>query len=110
MIRANTGNLEGHSFVYWLEPECILERIEKSNNEELYQFRNAFKAVYDARVYYEHIKDDYRHLIAIYYGVEALDTSAWEEVKRAYEDWIFNVFSKYLERIKPDVDFEQTLT
>lgn len=99
---ANKGNLEGHSFIYWLEPERILERIVGSNNKELYQFRNALRAVYDTRVYYEHMKDDYYHLKALHDGVETLDTSAWGEVKKAYKDWIANDISRYLERIKPD--------
>lgn len=97
---ANKGNLAGYSFVYWLQPIRILERIKGSNNTELNQFRIALNSVYATRVYYEHMKDDYNHLKAIHDGVRALDTSTWGEVKRAYKDWIVNDISGYLERIK----------
>ena len=48
---ANTGNIIGHSFVYWLETAQILDRINSSDNAELYQFRCALQCVYDAHVY-----------------------------------------------------------
>ena len=99
---ANTGNLLGHSFVYWLEPQQILERINRSDNAELYQFRCALQSVYDAHVYYEHVLDDYDHLKALHEGVENMDTSEWGEVKRAYHEWIVNDISRYLEKIKPE--------
>ena len=99
---ANTGNLIGHSFVYWLEPELILDRINSSDNAELYQFRCALQCVYEAHVYYEHKNDDYDHLKAIHDGVESVNTSGWGEVKKAYQEWIINDTDRYLERIKPE--------
>ena len=99
---ANTGDLIGHSFVYWLEPELILDRINSSDNAELYQFRCALQCVYEAHVYYEHKNDDYDHLKAIHDGVESVNTSGWGEVKKAYQEWIINDTDRYLERIKPE--------
>ncbi len=98
----NAGNLQGHSFVYWLEPEEILIKIEESDNAELHQFRNALQCVYDAYVYYENKNDDYEHLKELQEGVREMDTSDWGEVKRAYQDWIVNDIGRYLEKIEPD--------
>ena len=98
----NNGNIEGHSFVYWLDPKLIVERINESKNKELYQFRNVLQTVYSRHVYYEHMKDDYEHLKELHDGVEELDISSWGEVKKAYKDWIVNDINRYLERVKPD--------
>lgn len=97
----NKGNIESYSFVYWLDPKLIVGRINKSNNSELYQFRNALQAVYNKNVYYECLNDDYEHLKELYDDVEKLDTSAWGEVKKAYKVWIVNDINRYLERIEP---------
>ena len=99
---ANTGNLSGHSFVYWLEPKRILERICGSNNSELFQFRCALQSVYNTHVYYEHMNDDYDHLKTLHDGVLNMDISKWGEVKKAYYEWIVNDTEKYLEKIKPN--------
>ena len=99
----NTGNLQGHSFIYWLEPEEILKRIKESGNAELYQFRNALQCIYDAHVYYERWNDDYEHLKALQKGVRRMDTSDWGEVKKVYQAWIANDIGRYLEKINPTV-------
>ena len=99
---ANKGNLIGNSFMYWLEPQQILERISSSNNTELYQFRCALQSIYGAHVYYKHVMDDYDHLKVLHDGVENMDVSEWGEVKKAYREWIVNDIDRYLEEIKPE--------
>ena len=99
---SNIGNLIKHSFVYWLEPQKILERINSSNNEELHQFCFALQSVYDTHVYYEYKKDDYNHLKALHDGVESMDISGWGEVKKAYQEWIVSDIDSYLKKIKPE--------
>ncbi len=95
------GVLQGHSFIYWLDPQVILENIAISNNSELYQFRLALQAIYDSRIFYEHKGDDYNHLSELYEGFKTLDKSNWGEVKQAYGGWICNDIGRYLEKIKP---------
>lgn len=94
--------MQGHSFVYWLDPNAILERIQGSSNSELYEFRNALQRVYDSRVYYENCKDDYKNLKTLYDGVQKMDTSSWGEVKSAYQNWIVNDLERYIGKIKPE--------
>lgn len=98
----NAGNLIGHSFVYWLEPQQILDRINSSNNAELDQFRCALQRIYNDHVYYEHIRDDYEHLKILHDSLENIDISEWGEVKKAYHKWIINDMGRYLEKIQQE--------
>ena len=100
-ISANKGGILEHSFVYWLEPQQILRRLNSSDNAELYQFRLALQKVYNGHVYYDNMKDDYDHLKALHDGVVNMDVSGWGRVKKAYHKWIVYDTEKYLERIKP---------
>lgn len=98
----NRGTVIGYSFIYWLEPEQIIELIDESDCKELYYFRLALQSFYDHSIYYEHMRDDYPHLQAVKDGFEKLDKSGWGEVKYAYEGWLMDDFVKYLKRIKPE--------
>lgn len=100
-------DIQGHSFIYWLEPEQILSRIIWSNNSELDFFRHALQCLYGDTVYYEHGKDDYEHLKTIKDGFINIDTASWGQVKMVYRRWLAGDFERYLERIKPeDLDSE----
>lgn len=101
-LSSNNGNVEGHSFIYWLDPDMVLNLISGSTNKQLYQFRNALYCVYGEHVYYENKHDDYAHLQYIKECVESMDTVTWGEVKKAYKNWIYNDLKRYLEKVYPD--------
>lgn len=101
-VSSNKGCVNGHSFVFWLEPSDILARISESTNAELSQFRDALSCFYDTYVYYEHMNDDYEHLVAIQKGVAEMNTSEWGEIKRAYQTWIVNDIGRVLDRLSEE--------
>lgn len=103
-ITKETRNIRGHSFVYWIEPDNILELIEKSNNFELDQFRWSLENIYSKYVYYEKRDDDYPHLKSLSDGLDAIDTSGWGEIKKNYIGWLKETIGKHLQKMIPNDD------
>ncbi len=93
--------LREHSFIYWVKPDQIVDRINESSNSELYQLRQALLQLYDSNSFYEIRKDDYNNLNVILKKLENTDDTNWGEVKRVYKKWIISDLSKYIEKTKP---------
>lgn len=72
-LAANTGIVRGHSFVYWLEPDKIVELLKKSKNKQIQTFLYSLQNYYGNRVYYENMPDDKVHL---------------EEIKKMLSDYV----------------------
>lgn len=92
--------IEGHSFIYCIQPEDLLERISRACNSELQNFRNALQSVYSEYVTYRMANEDLEHLSELKEGISKLDTSQYGEIKRLYIRWIEGDIERYIKRIK----------
>ena len=101
-LSTNDRSIQGHSFIYWLNPRDILMRIEDSTNSELSQFRRALMQVYDLPENYEKKKEDYKKLKFIRRRIEELASWSTGEVKRGNLNRLKDDLEKYLEILEPD--------
>jgi hypothetical protein len=99
-LASNDGNVRGRSFVFWLAPSAIAERIRVSKNSELQQFRFAMQCYYDRHTYYEEQADDVEHLSELLELLEIIDKSDYGQIQRCYYSWIVNDIKRYLEKIR----------
>lgn len=96
----SNSDLQWHSFIYWIEPEIIANKIAKSSNKELQQFRFALQYCYESnRVSYEN--KDIDNLTELKRLLDAANKSEMGEIQKNYYTWIVNDISGYLERIDP---------
>ena len=105
-LASNNGNVRGHSFIYWLAPDVIAEKIRVSTNAELQQFRFAMQCYYDRSTYYEAQADDLDHLSELKKLLEDADKSQLGQIKKSYYVWIINDIERYLEKIVPRLEHE----
>lgn len=105
-LSSNDGNVKGHSFIYWLAPEVIAEKIHSSSNAELQQFRYAMQCYYDRSTYYEAQADDVAHLSELKKLLEDTDRSQLGQIQKNYYSWLVNDIERYLEKIVPTRECE----
>lgn len=95
----NSGNVKGHSFIFWLEPKRIAGKIAESSNAQLQQFRFAMQCYYDRSTYYEAKADDVDHLQELKNLLEEADMEGVGQIQRNYYKWIIGDIERYLEEI-----------
>ncbi len=100
-LASNNGNVKGRSFIFWLAPSAIAERIRVSNNAELQQFRFAMQCYYDRHTCYEEQTDDVEHLSELMELLDNIDKSGFGQIQRCYYSWIVNDIKRYLAKICP---------
>ena len=85
-----------HSFVFWIEPVEIYDLIKKSNNKQIYTFREALHETYYRGYYYSTEIDDLPHL----YELDKLltKTDEMEKIQTAHCEWIRNDLQKLIEK------------
>ena len=96
-------NIRGHSFIYWMEPEIIAQKIaDCTSNFELQQFRTAMHYYYEGHVYYETWADDIDHLRELQRILRDADRNGIGQIKTLYYRWINNDIDRYLKKIAPE--------
>ena len=90
--------LKGWSFVYWIAPEVIIERLKNSSNKEIDEFRHVLGNLYDSSLYYKHKEDDYNHLYELKKQIKEIDTSFAGEIKKKAYKWTERDLEQYLRR------------
>ena len=98
-IIVDNQRINGHSFIYWIEPDLLVKKIAESSNYELNQFRQAVQCCYGDRFYYEKRHDDVEHLKAIKQLLQDVDKNNWGAIKKVYSGWIIGDIERYLEKI-----------
>ena len=96
------ATISGHSFIYLLDPQELINRIENSNNKELFQFHCVLEQL--CSTLYPKKKDDCFHLRELQNGLNMLikHSIKLEKVKRANILLIVNDLSKYEKDVNKD--------
>ena len=97
-----SGSRKGgdRTFIYWIAPKTLLDKITTSNNKELYTFREALHEVYRNGLYYDHWKDDVPHLVELYLQLGQTEFKGC--IKKQSISWIRNDIRKWIKSFDPD--------
>lgn len=97
-ITKEGNSVKGWSFIYWISPDIIIERLKICNNKELYNFRRLLQNIYGKSVFYEHRADDYDHLCELKKQIKNVDVSPFGEIKKQKFKWIERDLETYLRK------------
>ena len=95
-------SISGHSFMYYLEPETLIENITKSDNKQLESFRRALHNLYSNNVFYKKMADDYLKLKEFKVKLEKLDIAEFGDVKRIVIGWMKQNLEEYFPRVEAE--------
>lgn len=97
-ITTCSSNLNGHSFVYWLNTDDIVQLIVNCKNEQLYSFRMALHALYKSnRLYYHNKVDDLQQLQKLLQAIKAIEPLEFGEIKKIKIKWLVLNLEEYIE-------------
>ena len=97
---------DSHSFIYWLDPQTLSNKIKNSNNAELQQFRFAMQHYYDSTPL-QKASCDSKHLESLKTLLENTNMEGLGEIHRNYYHWIVGDINRYLERLKSQKNIEE---
>ena len=95
--------IAGYSFIFWIDPNELFEKISRGNNHELQNFRNALTSIYSDYVTYRNAAEDLDHLSELKKGIAEMDVTIYGEIKRLYMGWIKGDIERYMHKIKNQV-------
>ena len=91
--------IRGRSFIYWIDPNELFNRIKDSSSAQIYVFRLALNEVYSIYTNYQHKDDDYANLSLLKEFLEKEDTSGWDRIKNLQKEWLIADLKKYCKMI-----------
>ena len=93
--------VRGHSFMYWLDANCLIKLILSCNNEQLLVFRRALHALYKSHIYYQNKADDLDHLQDLLNKIQKMDRGQFGEIKNININWLIGNLEDYIKELIP---------
>ena len=101
-LHENTRTMKftrGRSFIYWIAPEELFNRIKDSNSGQIHTFHITLQDIYSIHTNYQHKEDDYSNLSLLLQYLEKSDTSNWDQIKNKQIEWLIADLKKYCKTI-----------
>lgn len=101
-LHENTRTMKftrGRSFIYWIAPKELFNKIKDSNSGQIHTFRITLQDIYSIHTNYQHKEDDYSNLSLLLQYLEKSDTSNWDQIKNKQIEWLIADLKKYCKTI-----------